>query len=297
MAALRGKSPDPSKKRLKLFLFGPPGTGKTMAAIQFPRPYVMDCERGSENDEYAAKIKAVGGAYFQPADLDDVLAEVRNLLGTQHEYRTIVIDPITVPYLAAVDAEAIKIGTEFGRNKIAPDRTVRNILTLLYRHDMNVVVTAHRKANWKQVGTERVQDGDTFDGYSKLDYVFDLVLKSELRGKDKRVARVEKSRLSGFPMAETIDLSYDEIANRYGREMLERDAKPVELASPEQQAEAANMASALRIDAKTIDGWFNKADATGWADMPAESVAKCIAWMKKKLSEPRIESVAQEVSQ
>lgn len=293
--ALRGKAPDPSKKRLKLFLYGPPATGKTTAAIQFPRPYVLDCERGAENDEYADKIRKVGGLYYQPTDLDDILVEVRNLLGTPHEYRTLIIDPITVPYLAAVDSEAQRIGTEFGRNKIAPDRSVRSILSLLYRLDMNVVMTAHRKANWEQRGSERVQVGDTFDAYGKLDYVFDLVLRSQMRGKERK-AIVEKSRLSGFPMGETIDLNYDEIATRYGREILERDSVPVTFASAEQQTEAANLAAALRIDPKTIDSWFSKADATGWADMPADATAKCIEFMKKKLKEPRLEA-AQETAQ
>lgn len=48
---LRGVKATKIQKRLKLFLYGPPNSGKTLASIQFSRPYLIDCERGAENDE------------------------------------------------------------------------------------------------------------------------------------------------------------------------------------------------------------------------------------------------------
>ena len=55
--ALRAKKPEAVTKRLKLFMFGPAGVGKTTAAIQFPNSYIIDCERGTEN--YDKLITAV----------------------------------------------------------------------------------------------------------------------------------------------------------------------------------------------------------------------------------------------
>ena len=46
---LRARKPEAVTKRLKLFMFGPAGVGKTTAAIQFPNSYIIDAERGSEN--------------------------------------------------------------------------------------------------------------------------------------------------------------------------------------------------------------------------------------------------------
>ncbi len=40
--ALKGKKPHEIEKRLKLLLYGRAGVGKTMTAIQFPQPYVID---------------------------------------------------------------------------------------------------------------------------------------------------------------------------------------------------------------------------------------------------------------
>jgi flagellar biosynthesis GTPase FlhF len=45
--ALRAKKPEAVEKRLKLFMYGPAGVGKTTAAIQFPNAYIIDCEKGT----------------------------------------------------------------------------------------------------------------------------------------------------------------------------------------------------------------------------------------------------------
>ena len=58
IAMLRAKKPEAVTKRLKLFMFGPAGVGKTTAAIQFPKSYIIDCEKGAEN--YDKLITASG---------------------------------------------------------------------------------------------------------------------------------------------------------------------------------------------------------------------------------------------
>ena len=65
--ALRARKPEPQTKRLKLFMFGPAGVGKTTAAIQFPNSYIIDCERGSEN--YDKLVTASGSVGFQTTDI------------------------------------------------------------------------------------------------------------------------------------------------------------------------------------------------------------------------------------
>ena len=46
--ALRAKAPEVKEKRLKLFVYGPAGVGKTVAALQFPNSYLIDTEKGSD---------------------------------------------------------------------------------------------------------------------------------------------------------------------------------------------------------------------------------------------------------
>ena len=75
---LRAKKPEAVQKRLKLFMFGPAGVGKTTAAIQFPNSYVIDCERGTEN--YDKLISESGSAVFQTTDIQEVIQLACSLL-------------------------------------------------------------------------------------------------------------------------------------------------------------------------------------------------------------------------
>ena len=53
------------------------------------------------------------------------------------------------------------------------------------------------------------------------------------RGKE-RVGIVKKSRIETLPDGEQFPFSYSEIANRYGKDVLEREAISEKLATPEQ---------------------------------------------------------------
>lgn len=293
--ALRGKQPETIEKRLKLLMYGPPGVGKTTAAISMPSPYLIDTERGAENDQYVKALKASGGAYFFTTDPNELLQEVRSLVTEQHDYRTLVIDPLTVIYNDLLDksAEALvsendPTGTSFSRHKGPADRVMKRLVGLLMRLDMNIIVTSHAKAKWKKAknskgADEVVEDGTTFDCYGKLDYLFDLVLELTRRGKD-RVATVRKSRIEAFVEGATFDFSYNAIADMYGRNVIERKAIAIELASAEQVAELRE-ALALRKDGETLEGkWIKAAGVETLNELTKEQAAKCIAAITGKVT-------------
>jgi DNA polymerase III delta prime subunit len=282
--ALRGKQPESVEKRLKALFYGPPGVGKTTAAIQFPKPYLIDTERGAENDQYVGALKKAGGAIFQTSDPTELIAEVTSLLSEKHPYQTLVIDPLTVIYNDLIDRAAEEHGTDFGRHKGFADRPVKRLINLLLRLDMNVIITSHSKARWERAkdakGKETVVEaGQTFDCYGKLDYIFDLVFEVNKRGKE-RVGIVRKTRIETFAEGDIFPFSYSEIAERYGRSHIEREASPQELASPEQVAEIERLVKALSIEKATTDKWLDKAKADGWSEMPADAIAKCIQALK-----------------
>jgi peptidoglycan-associated lipoprotein len=130
-------------KRLKLFMFGPAGVGKTTAAIQFPNSYIIDAERGTEN--YDKLITASGSAVFQSSDMQEITQEVKALLTNKHEYRTLVIDPITTAYNDLLDKSELKVGSEFGRHYGEANKHMKRLANLIMALDMNVIVTAHAK--------------------------------------------------------------------------------------------------------------------------------------------------------
>src|SRR4051812_39805913 len=231
-------------------MFGPAGVGKTTAAIQFPHSYIIDAERGSEN--YDKLITASGSAVFQTTDMHEVIAEVKSLLTEKHDFRTLVIDPITPIYNDLLEKCELKVGTDFGRHYGEANKTMKRLANLIMALDMNVIVTAHAKTEY---GPNLAKLGFTFDGWRQLDYWFDLVVELAKRGK-KRVARAVKTRIDSFPDDEVFEWSYSAIKERYGAEMLEKASQVVALAQPEQVREIKELLSLVRLPEGTVEKWF-----------------------------------------
>jgi len=279
--ALRGIKPTDVEKRMKVLFYGPAGVGKTTAAIQFPKPYLIDTERGAENDQYVKALNASGGALFQTTDPEEMITEIKSLISEKHDYKTLIIDPATVIYNDLLDKAADEVGTDFGKHKGPADRRFKHFLTLLLRVDMNVIITSHSKAKWERTKDAKGRDtvveaGTTFDCYPKLDYLFDLVFEIQKRGTD-RVGIVRKTRVTGFEEGLVFPFSYDEIANRYGRDILERGAAPVALASPEQIAAIRELIDARKDGDMILSKSLEKAQAETLDEMPAEMAGKLIA--------------------
>ena len=275
--ALRGKKPEAVTKRLKLFMYGPAGVGKSTAAIQFPNSYIIDTERGTEN--YDKLITASGSAVFQTNDINEVIAEVKSLLTTKHDYRTLVIDPITTAYNDLLEKSEAKVGADFGRHYGAANKEMKRLANLILALDMNVIVTAHAK---KEYGDNLKVLGYTFDGWKQLDYWFDLVIELGKKGK-RRFGRVKKTRIETFPDEDEFEWSYDAIKSRYDAATLERDAQQVAMATPEQVAEITHLLTIVRLPEGTQDKWFAKAGVDCFDDMPADLLTKCIDYVKNRL--------------
>lgn len=277
--ALKAKKPAMIESRLKALFYGCAGVGKTMAAIQFPKPYIIDTEGSTNKPQYVRAIEAVDGAVLMTVDFDEMVNEVRELLTTKHEYKTLVIDSLTLLYNDLLEKAERKVGTEFGRHYGEANKRMKQLLNLLFRLDMNVIITSHSK---NEYGANLSVLGQTFDCYKKLDYLFDLVFEIQKRG-THRVGLVKKSRIEAFPDSESFPFSYDEIAQRYGRHILERDAVAQELSTPEQVAEMLRLIDLLKVPQETYQKWLDKASSEGWEDMQKDSIQKCIDHLKAKI--------------
>lgn len=274
---LRARKPEAVTKRLKLFLFGPAGVGKTTAAIQFPNSYIIDAERGAEN--YDRLITASGSSVFQTTDIHEVIQEVKSLLTEKHDFRTLVIDPITPLYNDLLEKCEYKVGTDFGRHYGEANKTMKRLANLIMALDMNVVVTAHAK---KEYGQNLAVLGQTFDGWRQLDYWFDLVMELGKKGK-KRFAKVVKTRVDSFPDEDVFEWSYEAIRKRYDVAMLEKEAEAMSLATGQQVQQIKELLSIVRLPDGTVEKWFAKAGVDVWEDMPADTIQKCIDYVKNRL--------------
>lgn len=277
---LRAKKPSTLEKRFKALFYGTAGAGKTTASIQFPQPYLIDTERGCENDSYTKLLEKQGGVIFQTSDFEELIQEVKSLLTEKHEYKTLVIDPLTTIYNSMLDRAAEKVGTEFGRHYGEANKKMKHLLDLLMRLDMNIIITAHAK---NEYGDNLKVLGTTFDCYKKLDYLFDLVIEIQKRGK-QRVGVVRKSRITAFEELESFPFSYDTVAEKYGRSVLERDAIAQKLATSKQVEELKHLIHILKVEEETTSKWLEKAQAASFDEMEEVQIQKCIDHLKNKIT-------------
>lgn len=270
--ALRAIKPEAIEKRLKAFLYGAAGTGKTTFCASFPQCYYIDTERGAENEQYIKLLTLNGSSVYQTNDFDELMKEVMSLLTEKHEYKTLVIDSLTTIHNDLIDKMASKHGTEYGKHFSESNKSMKRLCNLLLRLDLNVIISSHAKTEY---GQNLAVLGQTYDGYKKLDYIFDLVFETQKRGAE-HVALIKKSRIQSFPIGESFEFSYDEIERRYGSDILSKDSVPIELATSEQIKELQILMLQNKISTDVSQKWLDKCNAESFPEMPREIIQKLI---------------------
>lgn len=272
----------------KMIIFGPSGVGKTWFGLSFPKPYYMDTEGGADLKHYQERLKTAGGAYMGPADgtldFNAVLQEIQTLATEKHGFKTLIIDSITKLYQMAISLEAEKLGDKdaFGASKKPAIAFMRRLVSWIDRLDMNVVLIAHESSEWGMVNGQRSEIGKMADVWEKLVYEIDLSLQCQRRG-PRRVALVKKSRLTGFPEGECLDLEYADFATRYGKDFIEAEAKPITLSTPEQVSEIGRLLEAVKVDPDFMEKCLVKAGCAETSELNEEQAGKIIALLRKKL--------------
>jgi hypothetical protein len=215
-----------------------------------------------------------------------VIDQVKALSVERHPYKTLVLDSVSILFNNAVAEEAEKLGTkdQFGASKKAGVQQMRILMRWLRRLDMNVLLIAHAMPEWGMVEGRREQIGDTFDAWDRLEYELHLCLQITKQGKS-RYASVRKSRLLTFPEAERFPWSYDEFAERFGREVIEADVIAIEMASSEQVEEITKLLGVVKVP----DGWEAKFlsdnDAELWSEVSAKASAAVITRLRANLAQ------------
>jgi len=271
-----------------ILVYGPPGVGKTWAAMDFPAPYYIDSEGGANLPEYSTRLNKACGMYFGPdqgaADADSVLNEVKSLAQDDHQFKTVVIDSYSKIFQniiaselekMAAKKEGVDLNRTFGAEKRAAIQWTRRLIYWIGQAGMNAILICHQKALWKN--GEEV--GTTYDGWDKLEYELHLALQITRQGPN-RMARVGKSRFAQFKEADMFQWCYDEFANRYGRGVIEAFGTKSKRPTEEQVAEYRRLLETVKLTEKTADKWSE----IPVEDLDADAISARIKYIATKVA-------------
>lgn len=285
LKAVEPKSAEPKKP--KILIYGKPGVGKTWASLDFPNVYYIDTEGGANMSHYTDKLKAAGGVYMGPEqgslDFETVIEQIQALATEDHGFKTVVIDSVSKLFNTAIAVEAERLGDKdaFGASKKPAVAYMRKLINWLSRIDLNVILVSHEKSEWGlNAKGERVEIGQTFDAWDKLEYELDLCLNIMKTGPN-RTARVRKSRLTEFPDTSSFPWSYKDFADKYGKSVIEKKSEAITLATKEQLAEIKKLLETVRLPEGQEDKWLKAAQVDGWEEMETGRIAKAIDHIKK----------------
>lgn len=250
---LKGRTPDQIiASRAKFLIFSKAGAGKTWGATDFPNCYLIDTEGGATRPQYVAKMQKSGVFYMGKEDgslnIEEVTRQVE-ILATQkgHDRKTLIIDSISKLFNHKCAEMEKTSGNKFSADRKAAMPFLRRLMFWINQLDMNVILTAHEKEKYEN--NESV--GQTFDGPDKLDYDLDLVGRVIIQAGVRKL-KIMKSRIHEFPDSDLIPWSYDEFANRYGRDLLEAESQIVVMATAEQIQEFEMLIKLLNIPSEKV---------------------------------------------
>lgn len=286
---LRAKKPEIQNNRLRCLIYGEANSGKSHFCCTFPKTYYIDTEGLVQYKKYVKMLNKNESPLVELSEMDEIIKEVTQLLTSNHDYSTLVIDSLTNIYIQACDSEAERLakkgnsknaeGTEFQAHLNKPKRKIMRLANLLSRLDMNILVTCHAKVKYedgKQVGYQE-------DMYDKLKYILGSSVNIFSVG-GKRKGRFVKSRYEELPEGEVFDISYEYFEEKFGRENFLKDCSPQELITDDQLSQLQFLFTQLHIDEEVISKGVAKANATNLKDISKEKASAWIDHLVKKVN-------------
>lgn len=213
------------EKKIKIFIYGPPGTFKTRTALRLgagngsdPALAVIDTEFGT--DQYAGEFNFLSSQHINP---DDIFNAIKELSQNPKSIKTLVLDTFSVYHEALThkftdlylkreirsSGHKVEYFTLSPKDYLPINREASNFVRFLIKCDLNIIVTAQAKDKW---GDNMSVVGATFDGWKRLPYYFDIVIEIiESKGKFKAI--FHKDRTNHFDKGKEYEWTNDKEAS------------------------------------------------------------------------------------
>jgi len=215
----------PKARRLKMYIYGESGTGKTITSLHFPNLAVVDAEKGTD---YYGKLFDFDR--IQTSDPTEVEKAIDELLKDPKDYKTFVIDPFTAVWETMQDKRLKRMRLKNNNPNYALQpldwgflkSSIKGLIKKLLALDMNIICTARAKTAYSQAEGDFMKAiGLVADGPKELPFLFDVVLELSVAEDGKRYATVIKDRTNTMP--DKFEFTYEEFVKFIGNEELERE--------------------------------------------------------------------------
>jgi len=214
---------EPVATRLKAFIYGQTGTGKTITALSFPNPAVIDTEDGTLHYGKYKKFFVI-----RTRDINIVKSAVDELLNNPGDRKTFILDSFTQLYEALLSRWENKLKVKSGNPSYTlqptdykfPKTEIKTLTDKILSLDMNVIYTAHETVKYAKNKFMEIE-GVKADAPEKLPHMFDVVLRLEKTADGQRIAYVDKDRTNTLPPS--FDFSYEAFVEFMGIEGLNRE--------------------------------------------------------------------------
>ncbi len=288
--ALRAKKPTVEPERFRALVYGAESSGKSHFACSIPNSYYIDTEDLQKYNKFKEMLIANDSVMVNLLNLSDIIEEIKSLIEDDHDYKTLIIDSISVPYnfLANLEVERLKAvseksieGTEFSAHLNKSKRLVFHISMLLQRIDMNIIVISHEKGKYE--GMKEI--GKVYDINDKIAHGLGCVIHMQKRG-NKRVGYIAKSRFDELPEFQSVEFDnpYEVLKEKFGEERFCRKIKNEVFASKDQLAELHHLIKILSVSDEAQQKWLVSAKCATFDELSEEQAQKYIDACKKKLT-------------
>lgn len=280
---MRGRKPEEIKRsKPKFILSGESGVGKTFFMLEFPKPFVIDCEAGAVEPQYIERMKKVGAQYMGKEDgsqdFKTVIETLKELATTKHDYQTLVIDSFSKLYNLTASIAEEKVGNVYSADKKEAQKPTRQLQVWMDRLDMTICLVAHSKAEWKG---GQPTGRTTWDGWDKLTYDLNLWIELVQTGKRRDIV-VRKSRIEGFILGNSYPADYETFSKLYGSDIINKPSEQVVLATLEQVIEAKDLVKFRNISEEAQKTSLKKYDVEQWEELSSDEIKSIIEKLKEK---------------
>jgi hypothetical protein len=272
---------------------------------------MIDLERGTDYYGEKFKFERLDPA---PRTVEEMFAAVRWLLTNDHDFSTLVIDPVTVFWEMMQDEWSDRLGIKAVKKRAIDDAEdfemspkdwkpikaqFREFMRMLTALDMNVIVTAREKTKYAD-GQFMKAIGETFDGEKSMPYLFDVELRMYKKPDGSRWVHVMKDRTGTMPKADFV-ASYAEFEKCLGSEALGKKALPAPSEAVQSPAATAAIAGAGAATTKAPAGppatdsqmtFIGRLITGRWADVPTFLMEKGFGDEAGKLVPPNYAEAA-----